>query len=57
MLNKDIMVTTVTLNPMLDKTIYLNEFEKGKIWRSKKIRECSRRERYQCLYTIKNPWY
>lgn len=30
------MITTVTLNPMLDKTIYLNQFEKGKIWRSQK---------------------
>jgi tagatose 6-phosphate kinase len=30
------MITTVTLNPMLDRTIYLPQFEKGKIWRSKK---------------------
>jgi 1-phosphofructokinase family hexose kinase len=31
------MVTTVTTNPMLDKTLYLKDFSPGKIWRSNKI--------------------
>ncbi len=31
------MVTTVTTNPMLDKTLYLPEFSIGKIFRSEKV--------------------
>jgi 1-phosphofructokinase family hexose kinase len=31
------MIVTVTTNPMLDKTIYLDDFSTGKIWRSNKV--------------------
>lgn len=33
------MVTTITTNPMLDKTLYLPKFETGKIFRSSKVED------------------